>query len=1357
MAKARKQPKQTNLFVREYTETELKEITLKYLAFRFESVEYDKIVNDITIITASTQQRIRKLLNKWLDDETLIVFKKKFIYIYITIPTPVKIEKLCLLIDQYEPLLDRAPAFAYEYTLSKKISYYIRHSELVEPIELNELESQNIKVVFTLFELITKPQWSGFIDKMSLDTVYTILSNCERWLPMRFESVDFDAFIDIAKNSKNHNTPKILNIFRDTFITTNYLYNGNIKQFTDSHDTAKPDTTRQSVATLATIATHTGNYTAAIKLFQTILKESGIKVFFNQYFQIQYLYALSQQNTVAADKKIKAIQRYRELEYENRYYITILFCNILLNEPTETAISRLSKTANSLQPLDQMLLYWIARAYNIEIAQDVTNNCLTTLKKLLSDNPQYTLFLYELSPFIGDFNKIATEQKMDVNITFAPLFKRQRKEEPWERMLNYLNSATDKLSARQEKTPNGTSVATSRIIYLINNENITPCLQKSKDGVNWTKGRNMALSTFKKGAPFMNATDLALAALVEDSDDWYSTEYTLEGAEAFEKLIDYPLVFCANDPSHPIEIVREEPKIEITRKGKSYFSFKPNFTSDELYQRCSLNIETPYLYKVLSFTKEQQLLFANITPNTTLPITAEKSLAELLPKLSKFITIHSDLINKTDDLEQCHADSSITVILQPLGNGLKVEFFVKPIPESNTYCQPALGSSSVIGTIKSKRIQAIRNLDLEQQNLDQLHSWIKDINIDDPEGYIYFDTPHDCLELLNILGQHTDQIHIEWPEGSQITLRGSADFNNLSIRTHGAGQWFEVEGSLTLDSGLVIEMAQLLELVRNSKDRFVQLSESEFIALSDKLRRQLLSFDAMASTEKGKTIIPAFAVQSIIDMEELGSILKTNKAFADLRSRIEASESTSHPIPKGLNAELRTYQTDGYTWLSRLAGWSSGACLADDMGLGKTIQTIALLLNKAHEGPSLVVAPASVVNNWRNELQRFAPQLSPINLNSNNIDRTDAIAKADSFDIVITTYGLLNNEQDALSAKRWNIIVLDEAHTIKNKETKMSKAAMKIDGSFRLILTGTPLQNHLSELWNLFNFATPGLLGSFQSFTNRFINPIEKSGDKQAQLRLKNIIKPFMLRRTKTQVLDELPEKTEVTIQVELSDRERALYENIRQHAVSQLESGESSPIQALAEITRLRQAACNPLLIDKSLDIPSAKAEAFIKLVGELTDNNHRALVFSQFTSHLNIIRRHLDEKGIKYSYLDGATPIGERERLVRQFQTSDIPLFLISLKAGGLGLNLTAADYVIHLDPWWNPAIEDQASDRAYRIGQSRPVTIYRLIASQTIEDKILRLHSTKKGLADSLLEGADMAHRLTKDEILELMQND
>jgi SNF2 family DNA or RNA helicase len=323
--------------------------------------------------------------------------------------------------------------------------------------------------------------------------------------------------------------------------------------------------------------------------------------------------------------------------------------------------------------------------------------------------------------------------------------------------------------------------------------------------------------------------------------------------------------------------------------------------------------------------------------------------------------------------------------------------------------------------------------------------------------------------------------------------------------------------------------------------------------------------------------------------------------------------------------------------------------------------------------------------------------------------------------------------------------------------TKRSVAAMKLEGDFRVATTGTPIENHLSELWNIFRFLNPNFLGSLESFNRRFAVPIERDGDKEARLRLKRVIQPFILRRSKEQVLEELPPKTEITIRVELKEEEQAFYEMLRRNAVEELSVNHATDqrFKIFAELMRLRRACCSASLVIQERDFPSAKMEAFSEILCELRDSGHKALVFSQFVDYLTIIKKHLDEEKISYQYLDGSTPPQERARRVAAFQAGEGDCFLISLKAGGTGLNLTAADYVIHMDPWWNPAVEEQASDRAHRIGQNRPVTVYRIVAKDTIEEKIVDLHAWKRDLAESLLDDSEVATRLSAEDMLSLIR--
>ena len=456
---------------------------------------------------------------------------------------------------------------------------------------------------------------------------------------------------------------------------------------------------------------------------------------------------------------------------------------------------------------------------------------------------------------------------------------------------------------------------------------------------------------------------------------------------------------------------------------------------------------------------------------------------------------------------------------------------------------------------------------------------------------------------------------------------------------------------------------------------------------------------------------------------------------------------------------MRDYQLEGYQWLARLSRWGVGGVLADDMGLGKTVQTLGVLVDRAVDGPALVIAPTSVGDNWVRETERFAPELTAKLYRDS--DRDALIQSAGPGDLIIASYQLVQRDAKRFTSRSWGTLVLDEAQFIKNSQTKTSQAIRKIEAEWRIGLSGTPLENHLGELWSLFRTLSPGLLGSWERFRKKFAEPIEKMKDDERRLSLARLVRPFILRRTKDKVLSELPPRTEITVQAVMSAEEERRYQEARLAAVAELsgavEEGKAGQqrMKTLAWLTKLRQLACHPRLVDPTWSKGSAKLDLFLSLVDELREGDHRALVFSQFVKHLTVIRNALDEKGITYQYLDGSTPAKERARRVDAFQAGEGELFLISLKAGGTGLNLTAADYVLHLDPWWNPAVEDQATDRAHRIGQERPVTVYRLVAKGTIEEQILEMHADKRELVSGVLEGTDTAGRVNTDELIKMIR--
>ncbi len=617
----------------------------------------------------------------------------------------------------------------------------------------------------------------------------------------------------------------------------------------------------------------------------------------------------------------------------------------------------------------------------------------------------------------------------------------------------------------------------------------------------------------------------------------------------------------------------------------------------------------------------------------------------------------------------------------------------------------------------------------------------------------------DILGSLYQAGELTPRLI--WPEGESIRVRGEITPSALRVQIDDRRDWFGLSGSVNLD-GREVPLADLLAAVRDNR-ALVQVGDREFAKISDAFRKRLQQLGDTVVVERGLLKVADAAVPAVQELIGIDVPLEATARWHDSIRRLEALADWTPEKPVGLDATLRDYQLEGYQWLARLASWGVGGVLADDMGLGKTVQTLGVLLDRGQGGPALVVAPTSVGDNWVRESERFSPSLRPHLYRES--DRDKLIESATENDLIIVSYQLLQRDAKRFASRTWHTLVLDEAQFIKNSQTKTSQAIRLIDADWRIGLSGTPLENHLGELWSLFRTLSPGLLGSWDRFRNRFADPIERHKDDERRLSLSRLVRPFILRRTKNTVLTELPPRTEITLHAELSKPERRLYEDARVAALAELsgtggEAGQAGQagqqrIRTLAWLTRLRQLSCHPRLVDKTWKKGSAKLDLFTTLVDELRDGDHRALVFSQFVKHLSLIRESLDERGITYQYLDGATPAKERQRRVDAFQAGEGDLFLISLKAGGTGLNLTAADYVIHLDPWWNPAVEDQATDRAHRIGQERPVTVYRLVAQNTIEEQILELHADKRELVAGVLDGTDHAGRMNTTELIELIR--
>ncbi len=935
-------------------------------------------------------------------------------------------------------------------------------------------------------------------------------------------------------------------------------------------------------------------------------------------------------------------------------------------------------------------------------------------------------------------------------------------EEPWELCLKALASLT-KSSSIQEK-----AVAECRLAWLIRYHHdvcsIQPKEQRISAKGSWSKGRNIALkrlATKPGDIPYLTDHDLRVCAHIESHSYGYygQTQYEFND-RAVLALAGHPLVFWEDAPSSRVEIVKGDPELLVKKKkeGRLQLEFAPvNWQGEHI----SFIKESPLRLKVVEISAEHRRI-AEILPDNRLeiPAGAEDRVLAAIKAVSAFVTVHSDIGTGEENVEKIETNSRPHIHLLPVGEGLKIAVLSRPFPEGGPYYRPGEGCATVIAEIDDKRLQTIRNLSEEKRLANEAMEACPTLaRIEEEQNEWLIDDPEECLELLLELRELGDAVALEWPEGEKLRIRNQAGLDDFKFRIQRQRDWFAAEGELKLDDGLVLDMQALLKLTEKTSSRIVPLGEGQFLALTREFRKRLDELRTYSEKfAKGVRFHPLAALA----LEELTAEVGDFKADQHWKAhigRLAETQSLQTPLPSTLQAEFRDYQIEGFQWLARLAHAGMGACLADDMGLGKTLQALAVILIRAPEGPTLVLAPTSVCMNWVSEAERFTPTLRPLQFI--NGDRQQQIDKLQPFDLLICSYGLLQQKEVAriLSAVEWQTIVLDEAQAIKNYMTKRSQAAMNLQGGFKLITTGTPIENHLGEFWNLFRFINPGLLGSLESFNQRFAQPIEKMKDKQARAKLKKLIQPFLLRRTKSQVLEELPSRTEVLLHVDLSSEEMAFYEALRRDAVDKLASSDAAAggqhLQVLAEIMKLRRACCNARLVMPDTQLSSAKLQLFGEVLEELLESRHKALVFSQFVGHLQILREYLDEQKIAYQYLDGSTPARERKKRVDAFQAGEGHVFLISLKAGGTGLNLTAADYVIHMDPWWNPAVEDQASDRAHRIGQVRPVTIYRLVARGTIEDKIVELHQHKRDLADSLLEGTDMSGKISTDELLQLIR--
>lgn len=940
----------------------------------------------------------------------------------------------------------------------------------------------------------------------------------------------------------------------------------------------------------------------------------------------------------------------------------------------------------------------------------------------------------------------------------------------WEHSLDALMSAAQ----TPEPATRELSNLRERLIWCVapatSNFSLSIRIQKRTAKGTWSPGRYCSLQDLVEQSDEMDflldqdrkICEMLQAALMKRGA-YYAYFATSEMGSARNKilpmLVGHPFVVWDEQHGISVEVVKAEPIVRIVQNNNTlHISIEPYFQANQH----SLAIqEGPARIRVYQPT-EVHLRLSEVLgkKGIQVPAEAQQRVLDVIGNIAPLVTIHSDIGGSTEVVEEMENDPRLYLDLIPWQQGLKVQVLVLPFGEKGLRFFPGEGATSVFSRIDDKAYHTERNLELEKSRWTELMTSCPLLAQHPHEtGEWILEEMEACLELVLSLQALNDSFVIRWPQGKSLHIKKRLSFDQMKWNISGSQDWFEASGSIAVDENQVLELQTLLRLMEMSPGRFLKLQDGQFLALTEEFRKRLEDLRSFSQSSGKNRRFHASAAFAMEEFFKDAKHLRTNQHWKEHCERLHSISQKRFDTPVEFKATLRHYQEDGFQWLSRLAHWRFGACLSDEMGLGKTLQALALLVSRAPDGPALVVAPTSVCLNWIDEAGRFAPTLRMISFGTK--DRQDVLDNLQPMDVVVCSYALLQYETEKLSKVPWYTVILDEAQAIKNALTKRSKAAMELMGDFKMITTGTPIENHLGEFWNLFNFLNPGLLGGWEHFQKTFANPIERNQDAETREQLKKLVQPFVLRRRKMDVLRELPPRTEIVLPVELSPKEMALYEALRQEALRRIQEMSAlglgqQHIQILAELTRLRQVCCHPQLVLPDSNIPSSKLQILQDTLAELLENKHKVLIFSQFVTHLQLIVGVLEKQNIPYQYLDGSTPMRERKKRIDAFQAGEGDVFLLSLKAGGFGVNLTAADYVIHMDPWWNPAVEDQASDRAHRIGQTKPVTVYRLITRHTIEEKIVELHHRKRDLAESLLDGSDMTGKMSTDELIALIRN-
>lgn len=600
------------------------------------------------------------------------------------------------------------------------------------------------------------------------------------------------------------------------------------------------------------------------------------------------------------------------------------------------------------------------------------------------------------------------------------------------------------------------------------------------------------------------------------------------------------------------------------------------------------------------------------------------------------------------------------------------------------------------------------------------------------------------LNGLENLNKETNDEYID----ENITINPNITLDISQSRNGYMGMKLDIEG---VDSN---EYREIFSSYKNN-NRLYRMKNGAYLDLKDNDLEQAFKLIDILNiyNDFDNMKIPnnkAIYLEKLIEDEDL-SFVNGSKYVSNVVKKFDKVKSKNYEVPKDLNATLRDYQVSGFEFFKTLSDYQFGGILADEMGLGKTIQTIAFLLSNKDK-KSIVITPTALIYNWKNELEKFAPTLKVGLLHAAKSEREKILDNIDNYDVILTTYTTYKNDIDKYKNINFDYCIIDEAQNIKNPDAIITKAIKNVNAKVKFALTGTPIENNLMELWSIFDFIMPGYLYNKSKFKSIFVN-----NDKNI-IELKNLIKPFILRRTKKEVITELPDKIEQKIIIDLEKEHKRAYKGYVNLITRKIKENNQDNITVFSYLTKLRQLCLSPELMVKNYQGKNSKLDVLINIINDSSDE--KILVFSQFTKVLEVIGKRLNEENILYSYLDGKTSAKDRVKLVEEFNTNNNKVFLISLKAGGTGLNLTSANIVVHFDPWWNPAVEDQASDRAHRIGQKNVVNVIKLIAKGTAEERVINLQETKKELIEDVINGnldnSSTLKNLSKDDIIDLFMS-